>query len=95
MKSMIYCQTTKKGVLSFYLVLDGKRYYLFSQKYRKSVKQYFRRGVSINQSIDFSKAHKNTALEKTMSKIPMYLRYVEKEYRIQVLQKTKRILKCA
>lgn len=101
MKSMIYCEPTKRGVHSFYLVMGGKKYYLFSQKYRKGVHRYFSKGVSVNQSIDYSKAHKDTALKKTMSKIPMYLKYIEKEWDLQILEKTKRknkkdsLVKCA
>lgn len=101
MKSMIYCKTTRKGIHSFYLVVNGERYLLFNQKYRRGVGRYFRRGVSINQSIDYSKTHNDAALKKTMSKIPMHLRYVEKEFDLQVLEKTKKkskksvLAKCA
>lgn len=90
MNLVIYCSVTKRGIHSFYLVVDGKKYWLFSQKYRKGVQKYYRKGVTINQAIDYSKAHKNTAIEKTMSKIPIHIKYVEKEYGIQVLEKTKR-----
>lgn len=90
MATMIYCRTTEKGTQSFYL-LDGKdEYYLFSQAYRKSVRDYYRHGVVLNKSIDHSRSHNNMALERTMSKIPMYIRYIEKEYGIAVFEQTKR-----
>lgn len=90
MKTMIYCEPTERGIHSFYLVDNDERYFLFSQKYRKSVQDYYSKGVSVNRSIDFSKSHKDNALKRTMSKLPMYIRYIEKEFGILVLNQTKK-----
>ena len=48
MKATIFCETTAKGIHTFYLSTDGQRYYLFNQDYRKGVQEYYGRGVSIN-----------------------------------------------
>ena len=37
---MIYCEPTARGVHTFFLVVNGKEYYLFSQNYRKGVHAY-------------------------------------------------------
>jgi hypothetical protein len=104
MKEIIYCEPTDRGVHNFYLLCDEKSYYLFSQDYRKGVQEYFARGVSINESMKFSKAHNDSAITRTMSKIPIYVKYIEKEYAIEVYEQTKktkrknfcfRDLKCA
>lgn len=90
MMTTIYCEQTERGVHSFFMVNDGYEYYLFSQNYRKGVQEYYSRGVSLNESINYSRAHKDSAIEHTMSKIPMYVKYIEKEYGIEVLEKTKK-----
>lgn len=90
MKAMIFCKTTAKGIHTFYLTTDGQRYFLFNQDYRKGVQKYFGRGVSINEAINYSRSHNDTAVMRTMSKIPMYVKYVEKEYEIEVLEQTKK-----
>jgi len=90
MKTMIYCETQGKAVHAFYMLSEGEIYYLFSQGYRKGVQAFYHKGVRLDESMDYSKAHKDTAIERTMSKIPMYIKYIEKEYGIEVLEQTKR-----
>ena len=96
MASKIYCYPTKKGVHSFYLFHEGEKIWLFDQPYRKSVARYFRNGRTITESLNAYKSHtreggsKDSALRNVTDKLPMYLKYVEKEYQIQVLEKTKR-----
>jgi hypothetical protein len=88
MKSTVYCTTTEKSVQTFYLVADGKEYYLFRQNYRRSVAEYYRCGVTVNEAINFGRSKHNTALINTMEKLPAYIRYIEKEYGIEVLKQT-------
>ena len=87
---MIYCTPTQQGVHSFYLITEGQKYYLFSQNYRKGVQEYFAKGVSLKESMDFAKNHKDSAIIRTMTKLPMYIRYIEKENEIAVYEKTKK-----
>ncbi len=88
MKTTIYCKTTDKGVHSFYLAQGREEYFLFHQNFRRGVKEYFGRGVSINEAFDFGRSHHNTSLIHTMEKLPAYIKYVEKEYGIEVLKQT-------
>lgn len=90
MKATIFCETTAKGIHTFYLSINGQRYYLFNQDYRKGVQEYFGRGVSINEAMNYSRSHNDSALVRTMSKIPMYIKYIEKEYAIEVFEQTKK-----
>lgn len=94
MKNMIYCEPTARGVHTFFLVVNGKEYYLFSQNYRKGVHAYYSKGVSLTQAVNYSKTHNDSALIRTMSKLPMYIKYVEKEYGIEVLERTKKKSRC-
>ena len=52
--TMIYCTPTQQGVHSFYLITEYQKYYLFSQNYRKGVLEYFSKGVSLKESMDYS-----------------------------------------
>ena len=90
MKPNVYCVTTSKGVHSFYLEACGEIHYLFSQGYKRGVSKYYGKGVNINDALDPSRAKRNTAVLKTMSKMPSYIRYIEKEYGIEVLKQTSR-----
>ncbi len=91
MRTIIYCKPTEKGIHSFYLN-NGQNevFYLFSQAYRKSVEEYYGKGVSIDDAIRYSKAHKDSSITRTMTKIPIYIRYVENEYGVAILNKTKK-----
>jgi len=83
----IYCKPTSKGIHSFYLIFDGNEYYLFSQNYRKGVARYYGGGVLMDNAMKRTKAHGDHSVLKTMEKLPMYLRYIEKEQGIKVLKK--------
>ena len=90
MKTKIYCRTTDAGVQSFYLNHCGEVHFLFSQDYRRSVRDYYGRGVTVDRALNNPRARENAALRKTMEKLPAYIRYVEKEYGITVLDQTRR-----
>ncbi len=90
MKTIIYCEPTQRGIHSFYLLSDGKEYYLFSQNYRKGVHEYFSRGVYLRDAMNYSRTHNDSALIRTMSKLPIYIKYIEKEFGIEVLNQTKK-----
>jgi hypothetical protein len=84
----IYCRTTAKGTHTFYVEAQGETHLLFSQNYRHGVNEYFSIGVSVDRALDFSRAKGNTAIERTMRKLPSYIRYIEREYDLEILRKT-------
>ena len=89
MEKRIHCVTNQRGIHSFYVSVDGKDYYLFSQEYRKGVSRYFGfGGVTLGQALDFSRSKKDVSIVRTMHKLPMYIKFVEKEYGIEVLTQT-------
>ena len=90
MKTFITCRPTEKGIHTFYLFFEKERYFLFSQPYRKGVARYYRDGVCVDEALNCSKAHGDAAIMRTMRKLPIYIRYIEKEYDIEVLKKTKK-----
>ena len=90
MKASVFCTPTAKGVHSFYLTFEGKEYYLFQQNYRKGVQKFYSNGVSLNAALKITLAHGDVAILRTMEKLPMYIKYVEKEYGIAVLEQTQK-----
>lgn len=90
MQTVIYCVRAAGGKHEFYMMADRERYYLFTQDYRKGVQNYFGKGLMLNEAMDYSRSNRNRAVVHTMDKIPVYIRYVEKEYGVTVLKRTKR-----
>lgn len=88
MSNFIYSKTEQKGIQSFYLISQGKEYFLFSQKYYRGVKQYFHNQVHLSEALDFGNSRMDAALIRTKKKLPMYIKDIEKEYEITVLNKT-------
>ena len=72
----------KNDYLNFYMT-DKKylneRLFLFYQKFSKGVYEYFKNGRNENELRAFNKWHKNPRLDKTIEKIPMYVKYALKE----------------
>ena len=71
--------TKANNKLNFYLLSEGKRYYLFTQSFSKGVYQFFQNGRSESELYKYKLWHKNPRLDKTIEKIPLYTRYVLKE----------------
>lgn len=88
MSTYIFCKTSTKGVHSFYLHTEGQTYYLFSQNFRRGVKHFFESGVTLNESMNFKKAKGDAAIIHTMEKLPCAIRYIEREYELEILTKT-------
>ncbi len=88
MSSVVYCKPIAKGIHAFYLNVGETTYYLFSQNYRRGVNKYFSNGVRLDKAVCFSSAKGDQALMRTMEKIPMYIRYIERTYDVAVLRKT-------
>lgn len=89
MQAKIFCKTMAKGRQSYYVAVNGKIIFLFTQNYRVSNKLFFQNGVCINEINSYTNVH-STSVKKTLDKLPCYLRYVEKEYGVAIYEKTKK-----
>ena len=67
------------GRMNFYLHSDAGRMYLFAQEFSKGVYVYFKNGRAEAEIKQFNKWNLNPRLDKTITKLPMYIRYVMKE----------------
>lgn len=90
MKTYIYCQNKEHGIHTFYIKVEGQTYLLFRQTYHKGVDNYFNTGVSVNEAIDHAKGRHDHALQKTITKMPAYIRYIEREYSLEVMEQTQK-----
>ena len=88
MSTTVYCKPTAQGWHSFYAKVNGHDFYLFGQKYRRTVNNYFRDGVPVNLAIDPTRAKRDNAILRTMDKLPAYIKYAEKYYGIEILKST-------
>lgn len=86
MQAKVFCKTVAKGTQSYFVNVEGKNYFLFSQNFRKSNKEFFAKGVSIDKLNDYSCVH-STSVKKTLDKLHTYLRYIEKEYNVSIYSK--------
>ena len=89
MTPIVFCKPSN-GVHSFYVNVGSETYFLFSQDFRSGVQRFYSKGVPLHQATDYTKAKRNRAVYRTMRKIPMYIRYIEKEYDISILNQTKK-----
>ena len=88
MRTIVFCKTTAKETQTFFIKAGGKVYFLFEQNFKKSNKDFFSKGVSIDSIGDYSNAH-SYSVKKTLDKLPQYIRYIEKEYNISIYKRTK------
>ena len=91
MKKNIYCRTTDKGILSFYVQIGENTTFLFATRYYKSARQLFVKGVDFHRLFDLSRNH-NTAVRNIANRLLVALRKYQKETGIAIFQpKTARV----
>lgn len=88
MQAIIFCRTETKGKHAFYVKTNEGIYFLFQQDYRRSDNDYFKNGISITDINNYGGVH-STSIKKTLDKLPVFIRYIEKEYGIAIYEKTK------
>lgn len=88
----VYCRRNKDNNLDFYIKEKQKEYFLFSQKPYRGLEAFFKKGVSLDIAINHGKGKGDSRMHKVMSKLPAYIRYIEKEYEIAFFEQSKRRL---
>ena len=88
----IYCRRNGTNTLDFYVTNKGYEYYLFSQKVYLGVEKHFKNGVALNDAINHRKGRGDYMIHKTKSKLPIFIKYVEREYGIALLEQSKKRL---
>lgn len=89
----ICCEVKSNNIDTFYLMNGSEKIFLFNQNRRKGVEDYYcGNGVTLNRALKLpslgrgSDRKRSKALRRTMDKLPIYIKYIEKEYGIKVMK---------
>lgn len=87
-QAIIKCSKDANGKhLNFYAVSGENSLFIFSRKYNNEVSRYFRNGVPVSEVFNFSKANRKPTVMNIMEQLPVYIRFVEREYGVELLRK--------
>ena len=78
MKRKIQIERGPNDTLKFFLVTKGSKRYMFSQKFSLGVYLFFVHDRSEQEILDFNKWGKNPRVDKTISRIPKVISYLDK-----------------
>lgn len=71
--------TKTRDYIHFYYVAENNRLYLFAYKFTKGLYIYFHNGKSIGELSKYKNWERNPRVDKTVTKIPIYIKYMMKE----------------
>lgn len=77
----------RNNLIDFYAEDGQEKVYIFSRKYRHSLYDFFRNGISTRNLFDFTKTHRNDVVINTILQLRTHLRYIEKEYGVVIFEK--------
>ena len=77
----------RNNLINFYAEDRQESVYIFSRKYKKCLFNYFRNGVSVRHLFSFTKTHHNDIIIKIMMQLRTHIRFIEKEYGVEILVK--------
>ena len=79
----VYCTKDQHGdLLIFYLAVKGESFYLFTQRYSKSVWDFYNRPQYLNIATDRTRAKRNPMIINVMKRLMSYKKYIMLEYNI-------------
>lgn len=81
----IYCKSTKDN-LEFYVNANGRNYFLFMQSFDYPAYHRFKKGVELGDALSPKKRRSSHTIKKVCEKLPGYIKYIEQEYGISLLQ---------
>ena len=79
MKGKIIISKTQDMIHFYWKHNTFGKLYLFSQKFSKGVFDFFCFGRCISEVLGFKQWNRNPRLDKTITKLPMYMKYALKE----------------
>jgi hypothetical protein len=87
---VIICRDSSiKGIINFYAEDDTRSYFLFQQKFRHSTYNFYKKGIPMRQAFSHRTTHRDKAIAYVIRRLPAQISYVEKEYGVAILNRTK------
>ena len=80
MKGKIVISKTTDMIHFYWTDSAFGKLYLFSQRFSKGVFDFFCRGRSVTEVRNYRQWNRNPRLDKTITKLPIYMKYAWKEY---------------
>ena len=87
--AVIHCTQPVRGTLYFFVSAAGEEHFLFSQGFRASLWSRYRFGVRVEEALDFGNYAAHPADRKLCEKLFRILPYIEKEYGLPLLRKSR------
>lgn len=77
----------RSNLIDFFAEDEQESVYIFSRKYRTNLFNYFRKGISTRKLYDFTKTRRSSVVINTILQLRTHLRFIEKEYGVEILEK--------
>ena len=87
---IVYCTQPVHGTLDFYVFTGKEDHYLFRQSFRPSLWNRYRYGVALDKALDWARCGNVPPQQKVCEKLFKAIHYVEKEYGIRLLRRSKK-----
>lgn len=89
-QSVVLCTQPVRGTLYFYVRSGKEEHYLFGQAFRPSLWRRFRSGILLDEALDWTRCGPCPADRKVCEKLFKAIPYIEKEYGLALLRKSRR-----
>ena len=89
-QAVIFCTQPVRGKLYFHVAAGGEEHCLFGQPFRASLWNRYRFGVRLEEALDRSACRAVPAQMKVCEKLFRTIPYIEKEYGLALLRRTRR-----
>lgn len=84
-KTHIICKANGNR-LNFFARCGGEEYYLFSQKFNRQLFIRFCKGIELDEALTPGKRRNVIpSSERVSDKLPAYIRFIEREYGVQLM----------
>ena len=81
-------RTNNADFINFYITTGTEKYFLFTQRYRLCLYDFYKNGVPVRKMYDYKTAHRNPVIVNVIDRLPAQITYAEKAYDITILHKT-------
>lgn len=86
----IQCKNSSKfGIVDFFLISGNTSYYLFSNKFRQGLWKFYNNGVRYEKAIDYKKANNDHSVINAMRRLRLSISHIEKHENVYIPEKNR------